>query len=376
MGKRELLLVIAFAAAGFIVYQVTAPASPADSNGFSVSKLLEHARRGIQGNRASTVVSSTHSENVDRATEEVRLALRAAELSVIGEDREDVAFDLQVTSSGFDEVEAKRWAKATVLKIDRAAPALVIDLKYPDEARQTAKLIIKVPSRMRVRMQPSGGRPSGGRLEIANVAAFEAANTSGTATIRNIAGAVTINHRGGELTIDRAGALRLTTRGTETKIHHITGTVTAQTISGDLTATDLIGPVEIDARDTDVHLEQIKGLKAPLRVNATNGRVEIAGLRTEARIDGNDTDLEVAFDAPAPVTIYNMSQDITVTPPPAGYSLDAVATDGRITIEDGAVKATGDNAEQRATGSIRGGGAALTLRATRGDIVVRSPAGK
>jgi putative adhesin len=290
---------------------------------------------------------------------------------VIGEDREDAAFDLRVTSSGFDEAEARRWAEATVLKIDRAGPALVIELKYPREARQTAKLNIKVPSRMRVRMEPSGSR-----LEIANVAAFEAANTSGTATIRNIAGTVTINHRGGELTIDRAGALRLTTRGTETKIHHITGTVTAQTISGDLTATDLIGPVEIDARDTDVHLDQIKGLKAPLRVNATNGRVEIAGLRTEARIDGNDTDLEVAFDAPAPVTIYNMSQDITVTPPPAGYSLDAVATDGRITIEDGAVKATGDNAEQRATGSIRGGGAALTLRATRGDIVVRSPAGK
>jgi putative adhesin len=371
MGKRELVLVTAFVVAGFILYQVTAPASPAESSGFSISKLLEHARRGMHGNRASAVVSSTRTEPVDRATEELRLVLRAAELRVAGEDREDVAFDLEVTSTGYDEAEAKRWAEATTLKIDKAGPTLGVELKYPREARQTAKLTIKVPSRMRVRMEPSGGR-----LEIANVASFEAANTTGTATITNIAGTVTINHRGGELTIDRAASLRLTTRGTETKLQHITGMITAQTISGDLTGSDVTGPVEIEARDTDVHLEHLKGLKAPLRVNATNGSVQIAGLRTEARIDGNDTDLDVAFDAPAAVTIYNMSQDITVTPPPAGYSLDAVATDGQITVEDGAVKPTGDGAEQRASGSIRGGGAPLTLRATRGDIVVRSPAGK
>src|SRR5438105_1892453 len=249
MGKRELLLVVAFAAAGFILYQVTAPASPAGSNGFSVSKILEHARRGIQGNRASAVVSSEHTEKIDRATEELRLALRAMELSVVGEERGDLAFDLQVTSSGFDEAEAKRWAEATVLKIDRAGPAIVVGLKYPQEARQTAKLTIKLPSRMRVRMEPSGNR-----LEIANVAAFEAANTSGTATIKNIAGAVTINHRGGQLTIDRAGSLRLTTRGTDAKIQHITGTVTVQTIGGDLAVSDITGPVEIEARDTNVHL--------------------------------------------------------------------------------------------------------------------------
>jgi hypothetical protein len=371
MGKRELLLVTLFAAAGFILYQVTAPASRADASGFSVSKLIEHARRGIHGNRASAVVSSTHTEAVDRATEELRLVLRAAELNVVGEERADLGFDLQVTSSGYDEAEAKRWAEATVLKVDRAGPTIVVELKYPREARQTAKLTIKTPSRMRVRMEPTGGR-----LQIANVAAFEAANTAGTATITNIAGGVTINHRGGELTIDHGQSLRLTTRGTDTKIRHIAGTITAQTIGGDLDISDMTGPVEIESRDTNVHLDQIKALKAPLRVNATNGRVRIAGLRTEARIDGNDTDLDIAFEAPAPVTIYNMSQDITVTPPRAGYSLDAVATDGRITIEDGAVKPTGDNSEQRASGSIRGGGAALTLRTTRGDIVVRSAAGK
>jgi Putative adhesin len=370
MGKRELLLVIVFAAVGFIVYQVTAPASSNES-GFSISRLIEHARRGVQGNRASAVVESNHTEKADKTIDELRLTLQAAELSVVGEERDDISFDLRVNSTGYDEAEARRWAEATALEIDRAGPAMVATIKYPREARQTAKLTVKLPSRMRVRMEPSGRH-----FEIANVAAFEAANTNGSAAITNIAGPVTISHRGGELTIERAASLRLTTRGTESKIEHITGTVTAQTIGGELRANDITGPIEIEARDTDVQLEHIKGLKAPLRVNATNGSVRIAGLRTEARIDGNDTDLEVAFDAPAPVTIYNSSQDITVTPPAGGYSLDAVATDGSITIEDGAIKPTGEMNEQRASGSIRGGGASLTLRATRGDIVVRPAAGK
>ena len=151
---------------------------------------------------------------------------------------------------------------------------------------------------------------------------------------------------------------------------------TLDATGGDLSVSDVTGPVEVESRNTDLKISGLAALRPPLRVNATNGRVRIAGLRTEARIDGNDTDLDIAFDAPAPVTIYNMSQDITVTPPAAGYSLDAVATDGRIRIQDGAVTPTGDSGEQRAKGSIRGGGAALTLRATRGDIVVRSPAGK
>jgi hypothetical protein len=113
-------------------------------------------------------------------------------------------------------------------------------------------------------------------------------------------------------------------------------------------------------------------LKAPLRVDATSGSVKIAGLRTEARIDGRDTDMSVEFDAAAPVTIYNTSEDITITPPPGGYTLDAVATDGHITLNDGALKPDGNDTEQRVSGAVRGGGPALTLRATRGDITVRS----
>jgi hypothetical protein len=72
------------------------------------------------------------------------------------------------------------------------------------------------------------------------------------------------------------------------------------------------------------------------------------------------------------VTIYSTAQDIHITPPPGSYTLDAVATDGHISISDGTLKPTASETEQRAAGPIRGGGPALTLRATRADINVRS----
>ena len=370
MGKRELLFIVAFAVVGVVVYQLTAPPPPPGSQGFSFSRIVQGMRRGIQGNRAAAEIERTRTEPIDAAVQELRFVLPAVELTVIGEERRDVEIQLRVMSRAFDEAEAKRTAEATTLPVTRAGSALVFNIKYPPEGRQHAKLSLKVPKRLRIRLEQLGG----GKLDISNLAGVEVMGMNGDTSIKNIGGPITMNHRGGSLTIDGAASLKLTTRGGDVKVQHVTGTLTAQTIGGDLVLLDITGPAEIEARNTDVHLEDIKTLKAPLRIDATNGRVKIVGLRTEARIDGRDTDVDVSFDAAVPVTIYNTSADITITPPPGGYTLDAVATDGHISINDGGVKPTDGESEQRAAGAVRGGGPALTLRATRADINVRARA--
>jgi hypothetical protein len=113
-----------------------------------------------------------------------------------------------------------------------------------------------------------------------------------------------------------------------------------------------------------------------LRVNSTGGEIRIDGLRTEARLDGRNTDIDVSLAAPALVTIYSLGE-IRVTAPPGGYTLDAVATEGRLNLDDGdgEVKPS-EGTDPRASGPVRGGGPTLTLRSTRGSITVRKPAGK
>jgi hypothetical protein len=367
MGKRELVLIALFAIFGVVLYELTAPPAPAGSQGVSIHRMIQSLRRGVQGNRASAQVNRTRTEAVDAAIEELRFVLPGTELTVTGEDRPDLAIQFEVTSNGFDDTEAKRLAEASALSVTRAASTVVFAINFPREGRQSAKMALKVPKRLRMRLDQMGG----GKLDVSNVAGLEVIGMGGDMTVKNIAGPVIVNQRRGSLEIDGAMSLKLTSRG-DAKAEHVTGTITVQALGGELTLADIVGPAEIEARNTDVRMENLSLLKAPLRIDANNGSVKIAGLRTESRIDGRDTDLDVAFDAPTPATIYSTGEDIVVTPPPGGYALDAVATDGRITIDDETLKPSGSEGEQRAAGPVRGGGPTLTLRATRAEINIRA----
>ena len=63
---------------------------------------------------------------------------------------------------------------------------------------------------------------------------------------------------------------------------------------------------------------------------------------------------------------------IEITPPAGGYQLDAVASDGTITLPEGMLDVTTTGSEHRATGPIKGGGPTLTIRSRRGNITVRT----
>jgi hypothetical protein len=118
-----------------------------------------------------------------------------------------------------------------------------------------------------------------------------------------------------------------------------------------------------------VTLEKIAALRAPFRYNGNGGSLRVDGLRVESRIDGRSTDVDVRLAAAAPVTIYNVGA-IVVTAPPGGYTLDAQASEGRITTDEPDITPT-NGPDSAANGKVRGGGPTLTLRATRGRIEVR-----
>ena len=156
----------------------------------------------------------------------------------------------------------------------------------------------------------------------------------------------------------------------------MTGALTIEATGGELQLEDIAGPLEIEARNTELIIDAAKLLKPPFRYNGTGGELRVSNLRTESRVDGRNVELDFTLGAAAPVTIYSTGEDIRVVAPPGGYALDAVATEGRITSEDSSITATtGDGPDARAEASIRGGGPALTLRATRAQIEIRKPAG-
>jgi hypothetical protein len=377
MGKRELVLIAVFVALGIGVYQFTAPPPPPGSEGFSVGGIFQKMKREVQGARESAKVDSTQSVPVDADVRELRVNVsRTSDITVTGEERTDIAAELHVTARGFDQAEARMAADAIKLKVERIGDAVVVSLdvtaarNLPRNSGQgQVVLALKVPARMVLRMEPHSGR-----VITSGLAAAEIMGSRGETRITGYSGRVALTHTGGLLEIENVGSLKLNARNSRGTVKRIAGAITIDAIGGELTLGDIAGTLEMEARNTDVRLDDIKALKPPARINSTGGDIQIAGLRTEARIDGRNSNIDVTLAAAAPVTIYNLGA-IRVTAPPNGYTLDAAATEGRITIEDGDLKPTEGN-DPRATGPVRGGGPTLTVRSTRGSITVRKAAGK
>lgn len=368
MGKRELLLVLGFLAAGAVVYTLTAPpATPGE--GRSWSTIVDKVRREVRGNRASTEVVNTSTFAVEPDTAELRLAFTAQDLTVTGEDRQDIEASVTVWSSGFDEAEADTLARATVLESTGSGARMSLALKYPEEGRQRASVGLKVPARLALSISRFRGE-----LTVAGSAQVELIDTSGDTVVKDVAGRVSATHRGGELTITEAGEVKVNTRGTELRLARIAGPVAIQAQGGEVNGSELQGGLEIEANGTDLEFARLERLAGQVRVTATGASLSLHDLAADTRIDSRGTDVDVTLARAVALGVYNEGQaTIEVTPAAGGYSLDARASNaGRIVLPEGTLQPSPSGDGEEAAGEVGGGGPLLTLRTTRGDIVIRS----
>src|SRR5579859_6972331 len=131
MGKRELVLVIGFVLLGIVVYQFTAPPPPPGGGGFSVGGFIRNIRREVKGARETATAESSVTAAVPANVRTLRLDVaRVSDVTITGEDREDVAASLRVTGRGFDQAEATAASKGPKLRIDTPADAVVVSLDY------------------------------------------------------------------------------------------------------------------------------------------------------------------------------------------------------------------------------------------------------
>lgn len=374
MGKRELVLIAVFLVVGIVVYQVTAPPAPEGSD-LSVGGIFQRMRRGVQGPRETATNDFTQTYPVAAAIQKLRLALsRPSDLTIEGTDRDDISVEMKVVARGYTPSDAKAVAEAARIAVDPSGgDTMTLTNSWNDRRNGQQAFVTQVtitlviPKRLQVSLQPHIGL-----LTVKSVASLDVTSSRGETHVLGVVGDVRLTQSNGTLEVNGAGSLKLSTRGSPGEIGHVGGVTSVDGTGSRLTLAAITGPLEIEARNTDVSIENVGAMKPPLRYNGTGGELRIDGLRAEARIDGRNTDVTVGLAAAAPVTIYNVGA-ITVTAPPDGYTLDAIATEGRITSEDENITATPENgSDARAAAKVRGGGPALTLRATRGRIDVRS----
>ena len=373
MGKRELLLVICFVVVGVVVYQVTAPSPAPGERGLSLGRLIEAARREVGGNRAVAELTTTTTHALTSEMTELRITGQISEVEVQGEDRSDIESTLFVNSRAYNDAEAKQYAAESKLVADQTASALILRMQFPTPGRQRSTVKLKVPARLRIRIEPGSGT-----LDVKNVAAVEIAGTRGEVTLSQIAGRVEVSHRGGEVTIQDAGSLDFNGRAGSLKLTGVRGDTSIKMDGGgEITVANLAGSLNLESRNTEVTLENLESTRGPIRVNSIAGSVKMRGLKSEARIDVRNAELDVAMTAAATVAIYTENDRVSLTPPPGGYTLDALVIDGEIKpaerISELGLRATRENdKEARLVGAIKGGGPTITVRATRGDFELLS----
>lgn len=362
MGKRELLIIVAFLVVGAVAYQLAAPAAPED-RGFSLSRFLDSVRREVRGNPGAADWESTGTIAVSAELTELRIGSATRGVEVIGEARDDIEYVLSVSSNGPDNDLALQYAKAVVLERDDLGFALGLRIAYPDEARQTSGLVLRVPRRLTVRAE-------GRSIQASGVAGVDLENVVGDTTLRDIAGRVSGAHRSGRLVVEGAQEANLSLTNSESELSAVRGDIRVTARNGELVVRDAAGPLEIDQVNLDLSLQAPRGT---VYVSGTGGEIRIVDPQGEVRVDTRRAEVELQLDRGVTATVLTSGDTIRLLLGDAtAISLDAVATNGgEIQAAEFELAAEGDDRERRLRHTFNGGTTRVALRNDDGEIVIR-----
>ena len=345
MGKRELLIALAFIVAGTIAFQFSAPPAKESSTGFSFSKLIDSAKREMRGNETYSAPPRTTTYAVGDDITELRLTSSSGPVSIVGEARADVAMELRVFTTGGTEAAAIATANKTAVKEDRLGGVLTLRIVFPTEETQSSQIVLKVPQRLGVRLD--GTRET----TISHVRSVEFTSVNRGATqIDHIAEHVTGEQLTGTITLASIGSLKMTFTRTRARLSDLSGEISLDVRDGDTEIVASRGPLVIEERRGDITIRDHKGT---VRVTGQDGRVRIEG--------ATDEELRVSWHDPANV------------------HLDAVATKGDIDANDWGVATTKDSTEARVDallGTKSATAPRLSLRNQGANIVLKKSSKK
>jgi hypothetical protein len=360
MGKRELLLVSAFAVVGLLVYQLTMPATADSGGGFAAwwARVKSHMRQ----NWAEQRFERREEAPVPAAIKTLALDLDRAAVTVIGEARETVGVEVTGVVYGGDPQLAKAMADQVTAALTPDGDVLRFKVTTPtrDELarRPNFRVVLKVPARLGIEL----------RTDVSGVASVHAAKAGGRIRFASIAGAITGEIGRGELDIDRAGSAKFEVRHAQVHIGHVTGALEIEAERVDLQARNIGGPVLFETRDGSAEFEDLSG---PLTITGRGGEVRVRGQHGPIEAKSDRTTLRFVPRDAVPISATVERDDIDLTLPSGGVFLEATVSDGDLRVPEGLVPVKRTDEQSSASGAIRGGGPRIVLHVTRGNITVR-----
>ena len=363
MGKRELLIIVAFVVVGALAFQLTAPPATSTSS-WSLGDFFKSARREMRGNPGRGTFAHKATLPAPATLREVRLIGVSGTVQVLGEDRDTIDYEFTVESNGPDDAGAAALAKETRLDRDDLGDAIILRARYPEPGSQTATVILKVPARLGVRVE------SGRGITISNVAAAHLEGNRGNVSATSIKGAVTGIHQDGDFTVTGAQSVKLRLLRAQGVIAKVADGLLLDVRDGDCKISDSAGALEVDETRAEISITQHRGT---ITVRGTDGRVTIDRPTTDTRVDTRRAEVEMVMDRAVTATILTTDEPVRLllagTP---AFILDAAATVADIQATDFGLTPEITAPDARLSHTFgRGSNVRVTLRNTRGDIIIR-----
>lgn len=364
MGRRELLIIVGFFAVGSLLYWWTAP-PPAESSGFSLRRLVDEIRADIRSDASDASFTHTGSIVPSALVADIRLSGVTGNITVAGEERDDIGFELTVHSTGPDEATATDYAKRTLLVEDDLGDTLGLRVSYPPEARQRTEIVLRLPRRLGLRLE--GDNSS----DVNDLAFLRLEGTVGETTATRIEGEVGGSHRNGRLTVTGAGSVSLTLQQSRARFAKIAGGLAINATRGETHIVGSRGPIAIEQSNNELRIEEHDGV---IRVGGSGGQVEIVSPQREVEIDVRRAEVEVVVTRAVAMTVITTDEPLRLvldgTP---AITLDAlIAGSGEIDAADVGLTATTGRDQISLTHAFADPAPArVVLRNRRDDIVIR-----
>jgi len=190
----------------------------------------------------------------------------------------------------------------------------------------------------------------------------------GSARVSNIASDVTIQGRADDISLqDIKGAARLNGEFDTIKLAKIDNTISFKSARTDMEFAKLSGDLDMDSGDM-----RASDLMGPFRLLTRSKDVRLTGMNGDVRLENENGAVEIRMNKLGNVQVGNRNSDIQIyLPDKAGFQVEAHSRGGEIESDFDALKIDNSDDQATATGTISGGGPRLVITNEHGGIELR-----
>ncbi len=365
MGKRELLLMVVFVVLGVGVYQVTAPAAPAEGPGFSLSRFVQFAKAHFHGAQERRTVTRIATLVPGAGLDTLAVSEFRGTIIVEGTDRPDVEVQLEAVLAGIDEEDLNLQEKDLGVALKADGARATVDVTHGEHARRPRmELRIAVPRTLKAELT---GRAT---AEVRGVAALHLAGYQGDLEVEGLSGPITGDMDNGRAEFGVGATLDL--RTSNVRLHAAAPrAVTVDAERGNTEIVDPAGPVTLK---TDYARMEIRGTGGPVTVTGEGGVIHVRDVAHPLTIEAHRLTVTAELQQPVATTIAIEDDTVELTlPRDGGLQLDASIQNGALRVPDGFTTTRTGTTDAVAV-AVAGGGPIVKVTVDRGELRIRSRA--